>query len=195
MTTKAIRVTLTIVAILVAAAHVIWPQVRIDAITVTLLAISVLPWLGHLFRAIELPGGFKVEYRELLQAQQKATDAALLAPVGERQAATRHVYAFESVAGTDSNLALAGLRIEIESRLRELANARNIAPKEMSVRTLTNELTARGVLTEKEAAVVYDLLPILNRAAHGASVDERAKIGYWRLEPESWTPLKIRKVS
>lgn len=177
---RIVKLIITGAAVLVAAAHMIWPTIRIDAITVTLLGIAVVPWLGRLFRAIELPGGLKVEYRELLEAERKAEDAGLLSSAAEKRTQSRHIYAFESVAGEDANLALAGLRIELESRLRELAKARSIPIETKSIRQLIYELTARGVLSSKEASAIHDLLPILNRAAHGASVDERGKA--WVLE-------------
>jgi hypothetical protein len=69
----------TVVAVSAAAAHVIWPNLKIDTITVVLLVVALLPWLGHLLDSIEMPGGWKVKYRSLEQRQdsveQVATDA------------------------------------------------------------------------------------------------------------------------
>jgi hypothetical protein len=47
------------------AVHVIWPDLKIDGITVVLLVVAVLPWLGDLFTSIELPGGTRLEYKQL----------------------------------------------------------------------------------------------------------------------------------
>jgi len=52
-------------AIALAVVHVICPDFTIDSITLGLLAIAVLPWLSSLFNSIELPGGWKFEFREL----------------------------------------------------------------------------------------------------------------------------------
>ncbi len=89
-------------------AHTYAPDLTIDGTTVSLIAIAVLPWLAPLFKAIELPGGVKIEFQELVKAEVKAKEAGLLSsrPIGGK--AERHIYAFEAVAGDDPNLALAG---------------------------------------------------------------------------------------
>jgi hypothetical protein len=53
---------LSVGALIVVAVHLIWPDVNIDAVTVVLLAIAAVPWLGPIFKSIELPGGWKFEY-------------------------------------------------------------------------------------------------------------------------------------
>jgi hypothetical protein len=57
-------------ALLVALVHVLWPDLSIDAVTVVLLAVAAVPWLGPIFKSIELPGGWKFEYQQI-QAQVK----------------------------------------------------------------------------------------------------------------------------
>ncbi|MFI6038511.1 hypothetical protein ACIBBD_31130 [Streptomyces sp. NPDC051315] len=52
-------------AIALAVAHVIWPDLKIDTITVLLLVAAAAPWLGEVFDSIELPGGPRLEYRRL----------------------------------------------------------------------------------------------------------------------------------
>jgi hypothetical protein len=177
---KRIQLTITLGALSVALVHLIFPALVIDGITVTLLAIATVPWLGPLFKAIELPGGVKVEYHDLEQVEKKAEEAGLLAPAKRKQAPPRHIYAFESVAGDDPNLALAGLRIEIESRLRDIALSRKMPAENKPARWLLRELHTNGHLSAKEVSVIEDLLPLLNRAAHGAEVDERAS--RWALD-------------
>ncbi|MET8851735.1 hypothetical protein [Amycolatopsis sp. NPDC004625] len=59
----------SLVAILGAVAHLVWPGLKIDAITVLLIVVALVPWLGDLLESIELPGGWKVKYRDLQQRQ------------------------------------------------------------------------------------------------------------------------------
>lgn len=174
------QLVISLVALLVALAHLLFPTLAIDGITVMLLAIAVIPWLGPLFKAIELPGGLKVEYQDLLKAERKAEEAGLLAPAAKSPGQPRHVYAFESVAENDPNLALVGLRIEIESRLRDIAESKGIKSENKSAGRLLRELRERGYLSQSESSVIADLLPLLNRAAHGALVDERGS--QWALD-------------
>lgn len=57
---------LTCSAIGAAAVHVIKPDLKIDGITVVLLVVAAVPWLGDLFDSIELPGGAKFQYAQLV---------------------------------------------------------------------------------------------------------------------------------
>lgn len=177
-----IKWAISIVAVVLAVTHVLYPQLKIDGVTVMLLGIACLPLLEPLFKRVELPGGLKIEYKELLAAEKKVEQTGLVSlqkkkPINNEK---RHVYSFESVAGTDLNLALSGLRIEIESRLRKLAESHGIAEERVSLQKLAQELVRKCILSNDEASAVNDLLPILNRAAHGAIVDGRAS--EWSLE-------------
>jgi hypothetical protein len=121
---KRLRQTVTLVALALALVHLRWPSLAIDAITVTLLIAAVLPWLGPLFKSLELPGGWKVEFQDLQRTAERAEQVGLLAPPLAAPAAAPE-YPFQRIADEDPNLALAGLRIEIEKRLVHLAELRD----------------------------------------------------------------------
>ncbi|MDH6120351.1 hypothetical protein ABH930_004754 [Kitasatospora sp. GAS204A] len=63
----------------IALVHVLRPDLKIDTITVVLLVVALLPWLGTLIESIEFPGGGKVQYRQLraetAEARQEADEA------------------------------------------------------------------------------------------------------------------------
>jgi hypothetical protein len=146
----------------------------IDSTTVLLLAIAALPWLGSIFKSVELPGGLKVEYRDLVKVGEEAAKANLLAtPPKEKPA-------FLALAPADPNLALAGLRIEIERRLRMMAGKEGLEADRLSVGPLLRQLQDHGIINEQEHRVLGDLLPLLNRAVHGADVD--AKAADWAID-------------
>jgi hypothetical protein len=65
-----LAVAITAGALAVAAVHLIWPSLNIDSTTLIILAIAVLPWLGRIFRSIELPF-VKVEYQELSERLER----------------------------------------------------------------------------------------------------------------------------
>lgn len=180
MSTRFIQIVITTIAVLMALVHTYFPEIKIDGITVTLLLVAILPWLAPLFRSVELPGGLKVEFQDLEAAKKKVEEAGLLKESGQSDTDIHHVYAFQAVAGNDPNLALAGLRIEIESRIRELAKNRGIQSERVPLRKLTHELIRKGALNSEEVSAIEDLLPLLNSAAHGAGVDDRAS--EWALE-------------
>jgi hypothetical protein len=74
-----IAIVVSIASLALAIAHVVMPDVRVDGVVVALVAAAAVPWLGPLFRSIELPGGWKLEFREFQQ-----TVTTQLRDTGER---------------------------------------------------------------------------------------------------------------
>lgn len=174
MRARFIQVVISLVAVTIAVLHSWFPSITIDAITVTLIGIAVLPWLGPLFKSVEIPGGVKVEFQELEKARKRVEESGLIAEPRKVRPMEEHEYAFQAVVGNDPNLALAGLRIEIESRLREMAKQRGLTFERVLLQRLMHELESKGALSGKEVAAISDLLPLLNQAAHGAETDPAA---------------------
>lgn len=150
----------------------------IDGITLTLLLVAIVPWLAPLFKSLEFPGGWRIEFQDLQKAKEKADEVGLLAPSSTVTGAPE--YSFQVIAEDDPNLALAGLRIEIEKRLLKLAESREIRVQKGSVGRLMRLLAEQGVLTQQEYGVLTDMVCLLNLAVHGASVD-RSAFG-WAME-------------
>lgn len=171
MNLRRLRQVLTLGALALALAHLIWPTMAIDSITVVLVLVALVPWVAPLFKTLEFPGGWKVEFQDLQKTTDKADAAGLLAPAAD--AVTEQDYAFQRVAEQDPNLALAGLRIEIERRLLSLAAARGVDARRAGIRSLLRELSNREVLNEQERSVLSDMVDMLNHAVHGAEVDRR----------------------
>lgn len=172
MSTRRIQYTITLGALLMAIAHALFPGITIDAITLSLIVVAIVPWLGPVFKSVELPGGVKVEYQQKLEeAAQRAGKAGLLSTVESR---ARRQYSFQLVAEEDPNLALAGLRIELERQLKALAEAVGVGTSMQGARRLVTELWKQGALSEEERSVLADLLDLLNDAVHGVAVDHRA---------------------
>ena len=158
-------------ALAIALVHVVFPGLAIDAVALVLIVAAVVPWLAPLFKSVQIPGGWKVEFVELQRVAAEAGDAGLLSSA---PAAAQVEYAFQSVAERDPNLALAGLRIELEKRLVRLADAHDVGTAMQGMGRLLRDLARRGILTEDEESVLSDLVHLLNAAVHGASVDPRA---------------------
>ena len=179
MKLRSIRWSITTIAVLLVIVHLFIPNVKIDEIALILLVLAGVPWFAPFLKSVELFGA-KLETRDLEETGRKAEDSGLVEVDREPQKQKRHIYAFESVVGNDPNLVLAGLRIEIESRLRKIAKNRNIKADKIPLMKLTRELIEKEILSVDEAASIKDLLPLLNSAVHGASVDKRAVD--WALE-------------
>jgi hypothetical protein len=163
---------ITAVAFGVATAHLIWPDAKIDSISVLLLVVAVLPWLQPLFKSVELPGGLKVEFHDVQKVSDKARAAGLLDPVSS--AAMASEYSFQTVSKADPNLALAGLRIELEKRLQGLAEANGYDGQARGIGNLLRHLQSKELLSYEELGAIRELVDVLNEAVHGATVDPAA---------------------
>lgn len=60
-----IKKRITLIALLIALIHLICPTLAIDGITLTLLLIALIPWLSPVFKSLQFPGGWKIEYQEI----------------------------------------------------------------------------------------------------------------------------------
>ena len=163
---------ITIIALFVALAHLIWPQLTIDAITVTLLFIALVPWLTPLFKSLEFPGGWKIEFQDFERARAKADKVGLLAQTIEVKPPKE--YSFQLVAEEDPKLALAGLRIEIEKRLNEIAESNGINTEKAGIGKLLRILGEKELLSKEQRSVLADMVGLLNAAVHGGEIDDRA---------------------
>lgn len=176
-----LRQVVTLGALTIALVHIVWPSLAIDAITFGLLLIAVLPWLAPLVKSLELPGGWKIELQEMKDATYKAKDAGLLSPASETPSVS---HSFQLVAESDPNLALAGLRIEIERRLVTLCEKHQIQVRSRSVGQMLRALDQKGVLTPEQRSALHDLTGLLNSAVHGAKVDTRTAAWAMEIAPD-----------
>jgi hypothetical protein len=181
--TKKVQMGISSVALLIVIFHMVWPSAAIDSVTVALLIIAIFPWLAPLFRSIEFPGG-KVEfYTELTEAEKKVEQSGLIGAKVKLAADfvaadfdTKKLYSFQSVAEEDPQLALAGLRIEIEKRLRAMAEKLHFHTnkKSIGIRELLMMLYERDIISSGEREALSGLVDVLNKAVHSEGVDERS---------------------
>ena len=165
-----LRWTISVVALLFALLHALVPSIVIDAATALLIGIAVIPWLGLMFKSVELPGGLKIEYRDLQEVALKARESGLIEP----ELRDRQEPLYVQIADCDANLALAGLRIELEKEVASLAARHCIDRERKSLGLLAKELTERGVFGAGAYLALMDLTHLLNNAVHGAKVGPSA---------------------
>lgn len=118
-----------------------------------------------------------MEYRDLERIGERARESGLLDETAEEPDST---YSFQTVASTDPNLALAGLRIELERSLVRLAESRQLPLRRVGLTGLLAQLNQRELIGGKERALLLDLAGLLNGAVHGAEVDAGAS--EWALD-------------
>lgn len=157
-------------ALVLALIHILFPQLEIDEITIALIIIAIIPWFAPLLRRLELPGGVKIEFKDVKSATEKITGGAQIRPL----TLSREVSTFQQIAEIDPNLSLVALRIEIEKRLRNLAEKHSLDTKRRSLGQLLTELQRREILPLRVASGLQELMAFGNQSAHGAEVSTEA---------------------
>lgn len=161
-----VRSLISLGAVALIALRVWFPEIKIDTITIGLLIVAVLPWLSSLLESAKFPGGWEVKFRDLDSAGRRITGG------GFTRAASQPPSYLE-ISDQDPNLALVGLRIEIERRLRELARHHSL-PANRPMTQLLRDLREREVLNDPSLSGLQELVHAGNQAAHGARVEPRA---------------------
>ena len=149
--------------------------ISVVSLGLLIVAVAVLsPWWRQVptfLKSAELPGGLKLEFRhELNSATEEVQQAGLLS---EPQPEKKKQPIYEIIYNDDPRLSLAGLRIAIERRLRDLANIAGISQAAPLSRMATS-LEDAHVLTHEQAAALRDLLPLLNKALHSEEYSKDA---------------------
>ena len=160
----AVKAIISMGAVTLIAVHLAWPQLTIDAITLGMLLVAILPWLSTIIESAKFPGGWEVKFRDLQAAGEKIAHAKTGVPK------PKSLDEFLQVATADPNLALVGLRIEIEKRLRRLATQTQISDH-LPLTRMFSELHQRGLLRESVFSALQEIVGAGNKAAHGASVE------------------------
>ena len=163
-----LRLTITVLALAGLALHLFFPGVKLDTATLVLLGVALLPWLSSLVRSAKFPGGFEIEFQDLQAAAERVGAPAGLAARAET------LPGWQAVQDLDPNLALVGLRIEIEGRLRALAK-RHLDVYAIPLPRLIERLHSAGVLSAGEASGLTEIVLAGNQAAHGARVDPQVR--------------------
>jgi len=176
MNKKKIKWIISIVAIILVLGHIILPELNIDLITVFLVALAIIPWLDTLFKSVELPGGLKFEFQDLERISLEAKEAGLIdnekiKPKEEQEDFEN--YPFLELAQSNQSLALVSLRIEIEKRLRQIAERYSVDSQRFSMNRIIRSLSTKGILTSQEENTLRDMINTLNQAAHGVEFDQR----------------------
>jgi len=153
--------------------RLIWPNVKIDVIAFGLFVVAVLPWLSSILESAKFPGGWEVKFRDVQRAASRVTAGA------EPKFTAALEPAFVSIASQDPNLALVGLRIEIEKRLRQLAVKHGLADR-LPLRQILNELRRKEILDPQVLQGLDELIIAGNNAAHGATVQD--SIAQWAID-------------
>ena len=89
-----LRMLVTFGAIVVAITHAVWPNIKIDGVTLGLVGLSLLPWLAPIIKSVELPGVGKIELQEVKdQVEELRGETASASQKASTALATRTIFA------------------------------------------------------------------------------------------------------
>jgi hypothetical protein len=158
-------------ALILLIAHSAWSEeIRVDGVSVGLVAVIVLiPYL-RLVRRVRF-ADFEAEIGtdevRNLAAEVGGSQPDKDMPVYQPKAA--HSDLFELVE-RDPQLALAKLRLQLESALSKAARFYDYGGRRETVASLTRFLRQEELLDEETSSQIAELTSILNRAVHGAEI-------------------------
>ncbi len=121
---KWLRYIISLGALVVAVVHLTCQVLAIDAVTLALVVIAILPWIAPLVKSVELPGGLKVELRELVKREVSKTTAETLRRVTTLDRKLIEYWERESLLKhQDSEPKLRSLEENVEQLERDLSDA------------------------------------------------------------------------
>lgn len=165
---KIIAGLVSVLFVVLATIHIFVDGITIDAIAIILLVLAFLPWMFPYLKSLELPGGVKIELKDVQQAIEKVSEGE---DEDEPASATSEYDFLSVIAAHDPSLALVAVRIEIEKAVRSrLGDEDSPTPLIKAIYHLTSD----GVITNTVADGLRDFIQLGNQAAHGVEVDNQA---------------------
>ena len=160
--------------------RILKPELNIDSISVMLIVLALVPWFIQYIKSLEINGLGKVELitEDQKQAIQKNADEAGIL-TGTKENEISNNYTFYNLRYEDPKLALAGLRIELESTLIKLVEKNSLDGQRFGLNKMTNILSKNNIITSGESSLIHDISGVLNRAVH-------SQLGEYNSETFDW---------
>lgn len=159
----------------------------ISPIAAGALAVAIVPWVLGIIEKISAPGGLEIVFSKV----GRKLDASNTTPDEE------DVNAFKYFEGNDPNLAIAMLRVQVERRLRQIAEDVMLEASDRgrvrSLQSLAADLSKQGAIPEEAVSLLKDLMPVMNEAVHGLSLQSNASEFALSYGPKILSILKTKK--
>jgi hypothetical protein len=150
-------------------------KITVDSTSLVLLAIILLSPFVAAIKKIKV-GDFEaeIEHEEVRRIAAEA-EKSITEKTPSTELPSHSVEAAETItklAETDLVIALAKLRIELESRLRKLYERvpNQTERRKLSVVPMMRAMTVQGILPQEVSAAIRDVMAICNRAVHGEEI-------------------------
>ena len=160
------KIITSLVFIAVFIARIVKPEWNIDTTSIILLILAFVPWFIQYIKTLEISGLGKVELvgkEQKKEIDKKASEAGIL----KSETADNEQYTFYGLRYSDPKLALAGLRIEIESVLRKIAEANQLDTSRTGIGQMAKVLSQHQLINDNERAIIFDLVARLASVHRG----------------------------
>ena len=177
ITFKKVSSVISTIALLSIIAHLIWPKLSIDSITITLLIIGIVPWIIPFVKSLEIPNVLKIETSDVEQAVEKIDlKGEMVKEMASRERIGGEDFFknLENVTKADPNLALVGFRIELEKRISTVYEKILKKNRDITLMQMVSELQNKKIIHAELAAGMKNLVQLGNKAAHGYVVSSEA---------------------
>lgn len=170
---KLVSIGISLLCIFLIVIHAIFPEFSIDNTTIALIVILIFPWLLPYVKTAKLPGGVELTMREIQLLEEVTARSAIgtipvaMRPPTRRRAPSKHLMLF----GTDPNLALASLRLDIERKIRVIAKKRQFDVRRLPLWQVLNVLRDREIIGSSEFESLKMIIKVCNKAVHAEKVD------------------------
>ena len=145
------------------------PEIKIDSLSVILLVLAMIPWFIQYIKSIEINGIGKVELITKDQKDIIEKNVEEIGIINNSNEEIRKNYSFYKLRYEDPKLALAGLRIELESTLEKIMKKNQLmsTSRFSGIRKMAIILSENKIISNSEYALILDITGILNNAVHG----------------------------
>ncbi|EAD3022340.1 hypothetical protein D8T66_03025 [Listeria monocytogenes] len=144
-------------------------EIKIDSLSVILVVLAMAPWLIQYIKSLEINGIGKVDLITKDQKDAIEKNAEEIGITSNSNEEIKNDYSFYNLRYEDPKLALAGLRIELESTLTKLMRVNNLQNNSSfsGVSKMTHILSKNEIISNGEYVLIRDITGILNSAVHG----------------------------
>lgn len=147
----------------------------VDSTSILLLLIMLISPFVAAIKKIKF-GEFEAEIdpKEIQRIKTEAEKNIDFSPQesNKQPVANKTAEAINEIAASDTVLALAKIRIEIEKILQQIAKTSSIETTRLTLGALVKKLSTQEIITIGVASALLEVVAICNRAIHGEAISE-----------------------
>ncbi len=162
------KVVTSLVFVIAFLTHVFCESVTFDSLGVILLCLAFIPWIFDAIKSLEINGIGKINLVSDEEKDKIEEETEKLEFKDEQINNAREKYIWAIHIDDDPQFALAGMRMEIESTLNEIARKNSLARRDiLGIYKLSSHLIKNEKISMLEYNLIRDMNGILNAAVHG----------------------------